>query len=66
MIEGERATEVIEHFRRYPDSEIRTSSTFLPGFASCINPVPTICGPEVYCRPEDYGDVRRIKESIGL
>ena len=56
----QQAVEVTKHIRKHGHAKVVVSTTLNPGFVSTIGPVPTICGPEIHCRPEDQTAVRQL------
>jgi hypothetical protein len=60
MLNQEEKKELLVFLKEYPTPMIKTASTILDGFASCIKPIPTICGAEVICSPNTYESVKNI------
>ena len=52
--------QVREFLSEYPNPMIKVSTTIKDGYISCIRPVPTICGPELYCG----ANIRHIAETL--
>ena len=44
----------------YKNPKIIASSCIYEGFVDVIKPVPTICGAEVTCHPENIDEVKKI------
>lgn len=51
-------SELNEFLKKYPAPKIVVSSTLIEGAVVCINPVPTIFGPEIHCHKDSYERVR--------
>lgn len=62
MLNEKSVRNVRAHFEKHPFARIEVSTTLNPGYVSCIRPIPSICGAEVYCRQEDATEVRQIKD----
>lgn len=60
MLSQESIQEVRAHIEKYPDTSVEVITTLLPGYVSCIGPVPTIFDSLIHCREEDYAEVRRL------
>ena len=60
MINEDCAIEVIEFLDKYPSPPIKVASTMRDGYVTCIEPIKTICGAELYCSPKTEGALRKL------
>ncbi len=57
MLKNEYKDRLADYLKRHPKPQVRPSTTLREGCLSLIEPVSTICGPEVHCREEDFAEV---------
>ena len=60
LIEKESYQELRKFLVNFPKPSIRTASTMIKGYVSCIKPIKTICGAEVMCHPDTADSVRQL------
>ena len=58
-------SELVEFINKYGKVRARTAITIREGYASCIPPVPTICGAELYCSEASKAEIEAIIKDIG-
>jgi hypothetical protein len=52
MINEECRQEVLSFLNTHSSPPIKDASTMRDGFVTCINPIMTLCGAELYCSPQ--------------
>lgn len=56
--------ELREFLKEHPKPKLEASSSIIEGKVSCIRPVPTLFGAEIYYNPRDADKVRKLVWTI--
>ena len=54
------AKQLSEFAEKYRGARIIEAGTIREGYVSLITPIKTICGPEIYCHPDNFREVHKI------
>lgn len=60
-LKDEDKEQIMEFLAKHPNPSVVGCSTMYKGAASCIKPIPTICGAEIMCH---YDTVHSVRDAI--